>query len=122
MSDNGMSTATARSLWIIDNLYGRARKIHAYRYLLFFICFVAFCISSYAHGITAEERTVLSYLGNLRVIAISFVAILVGVYRADFVFKWQCKSHPRVLKSTYSYLEQKTRKLAWELYGRGVPE
>ncbi len=111
-----------RSLWIIDNLYDRARNIHSNRYLFFAICFVSFCIASYVHGITAEERTVFSLLDHFGVLAISFAAILVGVYRADFAFKWQCRLHPNVLRNTYPYLEKKVRELAWELYGRVVPE
>ena len=119
MADN---ISIRRSLWIIDNLYDRARNIHSNRYWFFAICFVSFCIVSYVYGVTAEERTVLSLLSHFGVPAVSYVAILVGVYRADLALKWQCRLHPKVLKNTYPYLEKKVRDLAWGLYGRVVPE
>ena len=110
-----------RSLWTIDNLYDRAKKIHSNRYVLFAICFVSFCIASFVYGITAEGGTVLSMLIHFGVPAISLAAILVGVYRADFALKWQCRLHPKVLKNTYPYLGKRVTDLAWELYGRVVP-
>ncbi len=111
-----------KSIWVIDHLYDRAKNIHRYRYVLFGLCFVSFTILSFTTPALVEERTIVNYLEYFWVFLVSLPLILIGVYRADFALKWQCRLDPRVSKSAHLHLKKKMKDLAWELYGREVPE